>query len=75
VEQQWKEFVKGGIRLHEVIADDPMDLGAVKIDTNEWVEANCDWYVYYPLVGKLVFVVEMLEDQKLYWFGVWGEWD
>jgi hypothetical protein len=68
------EFLKGGIRLHEVVADDPLELGSVKIDTNEWISpANKDARYYPPEIGQLVIVAEWLEDRKLYWFGVFGE--
>jgi len=64
------KFVRGGIRLHEVIADDPLMLGAVKIDTGEWAECECkDAANYHPLKGKQVFVVEV--EKKLYWFAIY----
>jgi hypothetical protein len=65
-----EKLVRNGIRLHKVIADDSLMLGAVKIDTNEWVECECkDVANYYPLKGKQVLVIEV--EKKLYWFAIY----
>lgn len=70
---QPREFLRGGIRLHTVVQDDPLEQGSVKLDTGEWVECACDDAAdYFPLKGKDVLVATMLEDGKTYWFGVYN---
>lgn len=67
------EFIRGGLRMHIVVADDPLEMGAVKIETGEWCLPHCeDWEYYHPLKGQQVIVATMLEDNKLYWFGIFN---
>jgi len=62
-----------GIRLHKVIMDDSLRMGAVKIDTGEWV--NCGfqgkWMDVFPMKGKNVLVIE--QGSVLYWVGICPE--
>lgn len=56
-----------GAQIHTVVKNDPLELGAVKLDVGVWAHPSGDEPA--PGVNSLVFVVYNQEEDKWYWIG------
>lgn len=57
-----------GCEIHLVVGADPLQLGAVRLQTGEWAEAaDEELRKHPPVVGERVFVFRY---DKIYWFDV-----
>ena len=56
-----------GAQIHTVVKNDPLELGAVKLDIGVWAHPSGDDPA--PGINSLVFVIYYKEEDKWYWIG------
>jgi hypothetical protein len=60
-------FDHDGVQVHQVVQNDPLDMGALKLDIGVWAHPSGDEPA--PGVGSKVFCIHDKEEDRWYWLG------